>query len=140
MFLDALKLYSQRVLSHIEEVLDEAPTPIAGIYRILDELTTGVGTEAGAMGCFMVNSIAELAPYDTDVTDLATSYSHTFQGLLAQSLTRATEQGTLTTRQTPDQLATYVFNVAQGMRIMVKSGATLVQLQAIRDITVKSLQ
>ena len=140
LFLDALKLYSKSVLSRVERTLTELPSPVDAIRSLFDDLAADVGSESGAMGCFMVNSIAELTPYDADVTEIASAYSDTFQRLLAQALERAASQKLVTTKQTPEQLAAYIFNIIQGLRIVIKSGATREQVQAISIITLNSLQ
>ncbi len=140
LFLDALKLYSEQVISRTARTLKEAPSPMAGIQKLFDELTAGVGTETGAMGCFMVNSVAELVPYDPDVTGIAAAYSRELQRLLTTTITQGALQGTVTRKQSPEQLAAYVFNALQGIRILIKSGATRKQVQAVSAITMKSLQ
>ncbi|MEP7289451.1 MAG: TetR/AcrR family transcriptional regulator [Chloroflexota bacterium] len=139
LFLQALKRYSTGVISRIERTLKESPSPRVGIQMIFDELTAGVGSESGAMGCFMVNSVAELVPYDPDVAEIAAQYSNTFQRLLTEALTKETLQGTVASRQTPEQLAAYLFNAMQGIRILIKSGATREQIQAVCIITLESL-
>ena len=101
---------------------------------------TGIGSEAGALGCFMVNSVAELVPYDPGVTEIATTYSESIQKLFVAALTKAKSQNMLTEKQTPQQLAAYVFNIIQGIRVLIKSGATREQVQAISDITLNSLE
>jgi TetR/AcrR family transcriptional repressor of nem operon len=140
LFLDALKLYSARVISGIARTLNEAPSPIAGIQTLFDEMTAGVGSGRGAMGCFMVNSVAELVPYDPDVTQIATAYSDTIQRLLSKALGQAESQAMARRKQTPEQLAGYVFNTIQGLRILIKSGATREQVEAITAITLDSLK
>ena len=140
MFLGALKLYGERVISRAARTLNESPSPMAGIRALLDELTAGVGSQTGAMGCFMVNSIAELVPYDHDVTEIAAAYTATLQRLLAETLTQAALQGRVTRKQMPEQLAAYVFNAMQGIRILIKAGATREQVQAISAIILDSLR
>lgn len=140
LFLEALKLYSDQVISRTTRTLNKAPSPTAGIQTLFDELTAEVGSETGAMGCFMVNSIAELVPYDPEVTDIAAAYSDALQRLLTEALTQGALQGTVTRKQTPRQLAGFVFNAMQGIRILIKSGATRTQVLAISAITLKSLQ
>jgi len=140
LFLEALKFYSERVISATARTLNEAPSPRAGIQALLDDMLTGVDSPSGALGCFMVNSIAELVPYDREVTALATAYSESLRGLLARALTGAGRSDQATKQETPEQLAAYVFNIIQGLRILIKSGATCEQAQAVRDITLKSLQ
>ncbi|MEO8607293.1 MAG: TetR/AcrR family transcriptional regulator [Chloroflexota bacterium] len=140
LFLEALKLYSERVISHAEQTLNEATSVITAVQTLFDEFIAGVGSEAGAMGCFMVNSITELVPYDPDVTAMAAAYTNALERLLTETLTRAAAQGVVTQEQTPDQLAAYVFNMIQGMRVIIKSGATREQAQAVAAITLRSLQ
>ena len=140
LFLEALKFYSERVLDATTRTLNESPSPIAGIQKVFDDIIASVGSETGALGCFMVNSIAELVPYDPDVTEIATTYSESIQKLFVAALMQAKSQNMLTEKQTPQQLAAYVFNTVQGIRILIKSGATKKQVQAISAMTLQSLQ
>ena len=140
LFLTVLRLYSHQVVRRIERLLNESSSPIAVLQTLFDELIILVGTKKGDLGCFMVNSIAELVPYDSDVAEIAAAYSHTLQRLFTDALTRAAEQDLVTAEQTPTHLAAYVFNAIQGMRILIKSGATREQLQVISDITLHTLQ
>jgi TetR/AcrR family transcriptional repressor of nem operon len=140
LFLEALTFYSKRVINGTARTLNEAPSPLAGIQALFDDLIAAVDNPSGALGCFMVNSIAELVPYDPEVSALATAYSDSLQGLLAKALTGAGRPDQDTRQETPEQLAAYVFNMIQGLRVLIKSGATRAQVQAIRDITLKSVQ
>ena len=88
----------------------------------------------------MVNSVAELVPYDPDVTAIAASYAASLQELLTKVLKVARSQNSVTKKQTPEQFAAYLFNMIQGIRILIKSGVTREQIQAISDIALKSLQ
>ena len=114
LFLDALKLYSARVIGGTARTLNESASPLAGIQTLFDEFAAGVGSESGALGCFMVNSVAELVPYDPDVTAIATAYSAAMQRLLAEALARDAPPTQVTRPQTPQALAAYVFNALQG--------------------------
>ena len=140
LFLEALKYYSERVINGIEQTLAKSPSPITGIQAILEDLIEGIGQERGSLGCFMVNSVAELVPYDEDVTGIATKYADSLQQLFTTVLKQARSQNLVTKEQTPEQLAAYVYNTIQGMRVLIKAGATREQMQAISDITLKSLQ
>ena len=140
LFLEALKFYSERVLGATAQTLNESPSPIIGIQKVFDDLIVSAGNATGALGCFMVNSVAELVPYDPDVTEIATKYADSLQQLFTTVLTKARSQNLVTRKQTPEQFAAYVFNMIQGIRVLIKSGATREQVQAISDITLNSLQ
>lgn len=140
LFIASLKLYSERVVGRITQTLNGAPTPLAGIEAVFADLLAGVGEEPGRMGCFMVNSVAELVPYDRDVSEIATAYNTAIQRLLSGALAQGIKQGSLPRRLSPDPLATYLFNAFQGLRILIKSGATRKQAQAVVDLTLASLR
>lgn len=140
LFLKALTLYSERVIGRTAQTLKEAPTPLAGVQALFDAVTSEVDSEAGYLGCFMVNSVAELVPYDPDVTAIAAAYSTSFQRLLAETLAHATQQQLVGGKQTPTQLAAFLFNALQGMRILIKSGATHEQVSAASLLTLKILE
>jgi len=140
LFLESLRLYSAGVIERITITLNNASSPIAGIQAVLKDLAEGVGTESGAMGCFMVNSVAELAPYDPDVMAIAVAYSESLLRLLTDALTQGVAEGIVTNHQTPGELAAFVFNTMQGLRILIKSGATREQVTAIGTMTVNLLR
>ena len=140
LFLEALKYYSERVISLTENTLKKSSSPMTGIQAIFDGLIDGIGQEPGSLGCFMVNSVAELVPYDPDVTKLAEEFADGLQQLLKTALTEASVQKLVTIKQTPEEFAAYVYNTIQGMRVLIKAGATREQMQSISDITLKSLQ
>jgi TetR/AcrR family transcriptional regulator, transcriptional repressor for nem operon len=140
LFLEALKLYSEQVVSRLARTLSESPSPLAGFQMLFDELIAGSGTETGALGCFMVNSVAELVPYDPQVTEIAANYSDALQRLFTKALAETAVKATLKGEQTPEQLAAYVFNAMQGLRILIKSGAAREQVQAISAITLNNLK
>ena len=140
LFLEALRLYSERVVARTAQTLQEASSPTLGIQALFDEVAAGVGSDAGAMGCFMVNSVAELVPYDSDVTAIATAYSSAFQHLLADAIVQASAMRMEPGERSAEQLAAYLFSALQGMRIMIKSGASREQIEAVSAITLQSLR
>jgi TetR/AcrR family transcriptional repressor of nem operon len=133
LFLTVLKLYSERVVGSTAKTLHESESPVNGIQTLFDGFIAGIGQESGAMGCFMINSIAELVPYDPDVTEIAAAYNAAILGLLTEALTNAGKY------EQPEAIAAYVFNVIQGMRVLIKSGATREQVGAIAAITLSNL-
>lgn len=140
LFLEALKFYSARVIAGTAQTLKDAPSVVVAMQTIFDEFTAGIGSESGMLGCFMVNSVAELVPYDDDVSEIAAAYTTTMQQMLVEALERGVAQGIVTGEQSPEQLAAYVFNTIQGMRILIKSGATPDQIRSVSAMTLRSLQ
>jgi len=136
LFLEALRLYSERVVSRTADTLDRAPTPLAGVQALFDELAASAETPAGSLGCFVVNSVAELVPYDAAVSEIAAGYNAAMQRLLAAAVAGSPAAE----RQPPEQLAAYLFNAVQGLRVVIKSGASRAQAQAIAALTLAQLR
>jgi TetR/AcrR family transcriptional repressor of nem operon len=142
LFLTVLRQYSDQVIGRMRAVMQRSPTPVAAVKMIMADLLASANTAQGAKGCFMVNSVAELAPFDPEVTQIAAEYATAVQSLLAQGFADARSgrsDGEPVPGPTPEQLATYVFNTMQGMRLLIKTGTPREQLQPIVDLTLQSL-
>jgi TetR/AcrR family transcriptional repressor of nem operon len=140
LFLKVLALYSARVIQRTAQTLSEDLSPTAALKKVFDDLAAGAESDTGTMGCFMVNSVAELVPYDADVAKLATAYNLEMTGLLSKVLARGVKDKTVTRKQTPQQLAMYLFNTMQGIRILIKAGATRAQVEEISILTLNALK
>lgn len=139
LFLMVLRKYSQQVLDRVAKVLDQSEQPGLAVQAIFDDLIAKASTSRGLQGCFMANSVAELTPYDQEVTDIAADYNRNMQQLFAQAFARAEAEGQMKLSHAPEALAMYVFNNIQGMRLLIKSRVSADYLEAIASITVKSL-
>lgn len=139
LFLEALRRYSASVISRTTQTLVEATTPETGIASLFADVAAGVSSESSTRGCFMVNAVAELVPFDAEVTAIAVAYSDALQQLLVDALRQRTGAQMTIGEQSPEQLATYLFNTLQGLRILIKAGATRDQVDAVIAITLHSL-
>ncbi len=137
LFLKALDNYRQLIVQNIERLLmSDQPFP-AMLARLFDQfINDGQGR---TQGCFMVNSIAELAPQDPEVVDIAARYSGEVQQLLIQALAAAQARGEIRTTAEPQALALFLFNNLQGLRILLKSEKDTTRLVAVRDLTLAVL-
>ncbi len=113
---------------------------MADLQTLFDELTTAEDSGFGALGCFMVNSVADLAPHEREVAAIAAAYNAAMQRLLAEALTRAARPDRSTNQKPTEQLAAFVFNALQGLRILIKAGATPEQVAAISALTLQRLE
>lgn len=137
LFLQALDNYRQLIVQNIERLLmSDQPFP-ALLVRLFDQFINDA--QGRTRGCFMVNSIAELAPQDPEVVDIAARYSGEVRQLLTQALAAAQARGEIRTNTEPEALALFLFNNLQGLRILLKSEQDTAQLVAVRDLTLAVL-
>lgn len=137
LFLQALDNYRQLIVQNIERLLmSDQPFP-ALLARLFDQFINDA--QGRTQGCFMVNSIAELAPQDPQVVDIAARYSGEVRQLLTQALAAAQARGEIRMNAEPESLALFLFNNLQGLRILLKSEQDTAQLVAVRDLTLAVL-
>ena len=75
-----------------------------------------------AKGCFMVNTIIELAPHDKDVAAIVKQYIQDIENALCRAIEKGQDQGVFSKRQTAQSLARFLFNNLSGIRVASKSG------------------
>jgi len=71
-------------------------------------------------GCLLGNSAAELAHTDPEIADRIASYVQVLEDGFHDTLVRAREQGEISDRHDPRDLARNVINMIQGMALMSK--------------------
>src|SRR5258708_16894608 len=113
---------------------------MADLQTLFDELATAEDSGFGALGCFMVNSVADLAPHEREVAAIAAAYNAAMQRLLAEALTRAARPDRSTNQKPTEQLAAFVFNALQGLRILIKAEATPEEVAAISALALQRLE
>ena len=131
-------LYALALAWHV----DRQPAPShwrRGICVVFDNVIEGVGAPDGVLGCLMVNSAAELAPNDPEVTAVVKDYDDTMIGLLTRAIQRGQERGELSQAYSAEQTALMFFNTLQGTRLLIKVGYSKAQLVALRDMCLNSL-
>lgn len=139
LFLDILDLYRRRTVYYTEQILDSDQPVLVSLKMVFDNVIDGVGAPEGTLGCLMVNSAAELAPSDVEVTTVVKSYDDAMLAILTRTMERGQARGELSRAYPAEQLALLFFNTLQGTRLLVKVGYAKAQLVALRDMCLNSL-
>lgn len=137
LFLQTLRAYHQRVLRNVEAALGGLPT--AEAFRMLCDSIIHAKPPMNTWGCLMVNSMTELLPGDAAVATIADAYTADIRGRIRSAIERDQAAGVLSTRFAADDLAFYLFNTMQGLKVMSKTGISPQDLAAARDITLTVL-
>lgn len=138
LFMLALQNYSHRIIEGVAHLLETAPS-IKEAFGLICTQTIENQAPMSQWGCLIVNSITELLPHDEKVAILAEEYAHAFQELLRTKLEQDRGAKRLTTLISSADLAFYLFNMLQGLKVMIKTGAPRPSLYAVRDITLTLL-
>jgi TetR/AcrR family transcriptional regulator, transcriptional repressor for nem operon len=137
LFLETLRAYHQRVLRNVGQAL--AGLPVTEAFRLLCDSIIDAQPPTNRWGCLMVNSITELLPGDSAVATIADAYTADVRRRIRAAIERDQTAGVLITRFAADDLAYYLFNTMQGLKVMSKTGISRSDLAAARDITLSAL-
>ncbi|RJQ66870.1 TetR/AcrR family transcriptional regulator [Pseudonocardiaceae bacterium YIM PH 21723] len=90
------------------------------------------------LGCFVVNTIAELAPHDPEIATLLDRDRTLRLGIVEQVIACGQRDGTITAAQPPAALATYLNAVIAGIRIAGQGGADQPTRRTIADTALRA--
>jgi TetR/AcrR family transcriptional regulator, transcriptional repressor for nem operon len=135
LFHAALKRYVDRGAGYLDSVLeDDAP-----IREVIAKFFDGVITNNCAnssSGCFMVNSMVELAPHDPEIRALAHAHARAFEGRLTTRLAAAQRKGEIARDKDPVALARYLYNTLLGIAVAAR---TFGERESIKETTALAL-
>jgi TetR/AcrR family transcriptional regulator, transcriptional repressor for nem operon len=136
LFLKSLDRYLNLERTQLTALLQAAPSKLTVIRSILEGIAED-SARKNSRGCFMVNSIVERAPHDSETRarahDCLTRLSKVFEA----ALTQAQRTGELGKDVNVSALAIFLVNTVQGMRVLGRAGVSRRQLLASVDIAMK---
>lgn len=134
----ALRRYLDRTLAFVGARLEE-PGPVREVLiRLFDSLIDYHCQNDGA-GCFIVNSMIELAPSDAAVRRIATAHAREFQARLAARLEAAQAAGELARAPAAAALAALLYHTLLGLAVAARALGDQPSLHATARLAVNSL-
>jgi TetR/AcrR family transcriptional repressor of nem operon len=130
LFLATLDRYCELETAALMRQAASAPSPLVAIERILDRFARE-SAGPGARGCYMVNAIAERAGTDEAVRTRASSALAGLRSLFEEQLTAAQRAGEIPLEKNAVDLAAFLVNTIQGLRVLGKAGTGRASLRAI---------
>ena len=88
LFILALRRYLEQRNVHHRQYLEEATSPKAGISQWMHSIIEQRGHDPSRRGCFMLNSVVELAPHDEAVNQLLSAHIERVQTLLSRAIAK----------------------------------------------------
>jgi TetR/AcrR family transcriptional repressor of nem operon len=116
----ALKRYLDRAVDGLRRKLED-PAPVRQVLtELFDRMISG-NCEGKSPGCFMVNSMVELAPHDPDTRALAVVHARAVESLLASRLSAAQRGGEIGKGKDPVALARFLYNTILGTAVAIRA-------------------
>ncbi len=90
------------------------------ISKILDQLVEDTVCDTENKGCFIVNTAIELAPHDSEILAIIEANKKSIISTLKTSIEGGIKSGELKLSQSPEALASYFYNLVNGLRVDAK--------------------
>lgn len=121
LYCSALERYRTVGAERLERAFGEADGDVRarlrrGLLRMIDEDLRAVR----ARGCFAANAALELAPADTGVRNLVAASFNDTRAVLRAELTRARDDGELSSEADVAALTAHLFALLQGLQVVAK--------------------
>ncbi len=139
LFMLALRQYLEQINAFNRQYLEDATSPKAGLAEMLHAVVSQRGNDKDRRGCFIVNSLVELAPHDEAVKALLEGQLSYMQTMLTQAIAKGQSSGEFRTDIPAKDLSLIVLNLLQGLVTRSKGSVSVAVLQQQVDTLLKLL-
>lgn len=136
----AMKLnFEEEILPKIR-VLQEAPHPMQAIDEMLHHVVAECSGEEPGPGCFLVNSLLEIASINDSISNSLRGYLQKVEDMHAEVITKGQKMGEISKEHDAQHYARYLIGAYFSMRTMAKLRMPHEYLTAMRDAAIATLR
>jgi TetR/AcrR family transcriptional repressor of nem operon len=117
----ALDHYLQQSVHERVCRLEATKAPLPAIRSFLGEVIERSATDKQRRGCMLVNSAIEVAPHDRDLRKLVADELIYIEAFFRRCVTAGQKDGTVTSRQSADDLSKMLLSVLLGIRVLART-------------------
>lgn len=140
LFFETLQYYLAVEQSSVSQRIKNSASALSALKALIECLLQRGGTaETEVKGCFMVNSITELANHHPKLSQFAIEARTGAIAKLTELLQRAQQQGEIPAGSDPNQLAVYLHTVIIGLKVSGMLAKDFKELQSVIDFTIQNL-
>jgi len=140
LFFETLQYYLEAEQFKVSQSIQGSASALQALKALMECLLQKRGTaEIEVMGCFMVNSITELANHHPRLSQFAIDARTGAITKLKELLQKAQQQGEIPERNDSSQLAVYLHTVIMGLKVSSMLATDPKELQSVIDITIQNL-
>ena len=138
LFNEALDLFAERNKAVLRDVMI-TEGPLQAVRRFFEITLFEVPRRRVRRGCLLVNTVLELAAVEESLRARATAHLNEMEALMAECFREAIARGELATDRSPEQLASVVMTMNQGLRVASRKHASHDELRDVLDTTLSLL-
>ena len=139
LFCEALNYYINSKKDRIVQRFENAGSNLAAIRGFFDSIVDDCVEEQNSIGCFVINSTAELVNNNPRVKQFANDNKTMILLLLENLIQKAQQSAEIPAQKDPKALALYLFSAKQGLKLTAMLVNDPKDLSAVIDNILKSL-
>jgi len=139
LFLEALKKYQREGLEALKEEINNASDIRQALAKVFESILPENLDEPLQKGCFVVNSVIELASHDPEIAAIVKANRQDVEDLLCKAIKKGQHAGQIPAILNPRSIARFFYTNLSGIRITAKSGADRKTLEDIIKVSLSVL-
>lgn len=140
LFVKALRQYRKEKVDPVLQEVDKVEDVEAYIKFFFESVQKEALSDSSSKGCFIINSVVELAPVDSEIASIANSIMNDTEEALCKVIRKGQDTGVFTTKYPARSLARFVFNSLNGLRVTVKFDANKKMFDDIVNVCLSALR
>lgn len=139
LFVSALQAYMQSQHAWMRESVAENK-PVKEIIRfLLESLLDDTLADPERRGCFMVNTVTEMANQDEQVFAIASNNENQVHSILAELIRKGQSSGEISADKDVDALASFLFINFMGIRVIAATNSDKKHLNKALDVILSAV-
>lgn len=134
LFKKAFELYRTTNLEHLNQFFQNHSNVKDGFSLLFENAILEAVHDVERKGCFVVNTTTELVPNDDSILSILEKNKRDFENLFYQYLKSGKESGQLTTSQDLKKLASLLYVLYNGIRVVAKVRPNKKELKESVDV------
>lgn len=118
LFLSTIDHYGQASLKRLQACMAQADNPLDGLRHYLEMLIAEARKDTKRRGCFLVNTILEVAPHNPGVKERVSSYLDRIEAVFHDNFNQAIEAGMFASNKSAANLARKLMITIWGIRVL----------------------
>ena len=139
LFLESIKHYGEVVTANTIKILNEGESPTENIKKFFNEMIQRP-YDKRCIGCFVVNSVVELAPHDDQTADIVNGILKNIESAFYECLLKAQQLGEISKESNVKALSSFFASCTHWLLVTGKSDASGEQMKDIVNVMLSTLK
>ncbi len=139
LYMKSLERYRQNASSQLLNEIRSNKSALDILKGFLKSNARESALDPEKKGCFMINSISELANSDDSVNELTSKHRKTFEGVLAEIIREGQESGEIQRKFDSEVLARFLYSTVSGIRVIGKGTISEKELAEVVEVALSAL-